>query len=265
MENKAPAFTISEFGRRARITVRTLRFYEEIELLIPTQQNSAGHRLYGLAELAKLQLIQSLKFLGYSLQEIKSLIGNDTPAFAQLEKSLPLQHKLLTEKRDELNRAIEALERVQFIMREGKPISWTVLISLLFQMEHEQDQREWAKEYLSDEIANQFFSLPKELRQQMDMEMLDWLATVKNLMKEGVSPQSPEAFDVLVKLTELATKHVDNKEDLAEQLEKAQELMEAEEINFQFPTILTLEEETFLKEIGKSMEALYNENKDHEE
>lgn len=265
MENKEPAFTISEFGRRARITVRTLRFYEEIGLLIPTQQNSSGHRLYGLAELAKLQLIQSLKFLGYSLQEIKILIENDTNAFGQLEKSLPLQHKLLIEKRNELNRAIEAVERLQFIMSEGKPITWTVLISLLFQMENEQDQMEWAKGYLSDEIANQFFSLPKEQRQQMDMEMLDWLATVKKLMKEGVSPQSPEAFDVLVKLTELATKHVENKEELAEQLEKAQELMEADVMDFQFPTILTPEEEAFLKEIGKSMEALYNESEENEE
>lgn len=41
--------------------------------------------------------------------------------------------------------------------------------------------------------------------------------------------------------------------------------MEAEAINFQFPTILTPEEETFLIEIGKSMEALYNENEDNEE
>lgn len=90
MEDQEPAFTISEFGRRARITVRTLRFYEEIGLLIPAQQNSSGHRLYGLAELAKLQLIQSLKFLGYSLQEIKNLIGNDINAFAQLEKVITL-------------------------------------------------------------------------------------------------------------------------------------------------------------------------------
>jgi DNA-binding transcriptional MerR regulator len=257
-ENQEPAFTITEFGRRARGT-EELPTYIEIGLLVPAQQNSSGHRLYGLEELAKLQLIQSLKFLGYSLQEIKNLIGNDTNASARLEKSLPLQHTLLTEKRNELNRAIEAVERVQLITRQGRPITWTVLSSLLFQMEHEQDQIEWAKEYLSDEIANQFLSLSKEHRQQMDVEMLDWLATVKKLIKEGASPQSPEAFDVLIKLTELATKHVDDKELLAEQLEKARESMEPDVMDFQFPTFLTPEEEAFLEEIGKSMEALYIE------
>jgi len=262
MDNQEPVFTISEFGKRARITVRTLRFYEELGLLVATQKNKAGHRLYGLAELAKLQQIQSLKFIGYSLQEIANLIGEDTDALTQLENSLPLQHKLLTEKRNELNRAIEAIERVQFIMKDGKPVTWTILSSLLFQMEHEQDLKEWAKEYLSEPIANQFFSLPSELRQQMDIEMLDWLADLKKLMKEGVSAQSSEAFNLLVKLTEMATRHVDDKEKLAKELEKAQELMGSDVANFHFPSFLTPEEEAYLEEIGKSMEAMYNENEE---
>ncbi|MBW8350652.1 MerR family transcriptional regulator [Bacillus sp. IITD106] len=266
MGNNELVFTIGEFGRRARITIRTLRFYEELGLLIPQRQNSSGHRLYGLAELAKLQLIQSLKFLGYSLQEIKNLIGNDTNAFIQLEESLPLQHKLLTEKRDELNRAIEAVEHVQCLINEKKSVTWRVLSSLLFQIEHEEDQKEWIKEYFSDdEIANQFFSLSKEHRQQLDIEMLEWLASLKKLMKEDASPQSPEAFDILIKLTEMAIRHVDNKEELAEQLEKARELMESDVIDFQFPTFLTPEEESFLEETGKAMEALFFENKTDEE
>lgn len=93
--------------------MRTLRFYEEIGLLVPMQKNNSAHRLYGLSELAILQQIQSLKFLGYSLQEIKAVIGNDVDAFVPLEKPLPLQHRLLTEKRDELKRAIKAVEHVQ--------------------------------------------------------------------------------------------------------------------------------------------------------
>ncbi|MDG5789043.1 MerR family transcriptional regulator [Evansella sp. AB-P1] len=239
------------------MTVRTLRFYEEIGLLIPNKQNSSGHRLYGLEELTKLQLIQSMKFLGYSLQEIKRIIMDDSNAFEQLTNSLPMQHKLLCEKRNELNKAIEAVERVQLIIEEGKPVTWTVITSLLFHLEHEEEQKEWAKEYLSEEIANEFFNLSKEQRQQMDMEMLDWLSSLKKVIQDGVSPNSPEAFEVLIKLTELATKHVENKEELADQLEKAQELMETEVMDFQFPTILTPEEEAFLIEIGKYMEALY--------
>ncbi|MFO1446083.1 MerR family transcriptional regulator [Bacillus sp. Bva_UNVM-123] len=262
MENQVPTFTISEFGRRARKTVRTLRFYEELGLLSPTQQNSSGHRLYGLAELAKLQQIQSLKFIGYSLQEIKSLIEDDLEDFTQLEASLSWQHKLLTKKRDELNRALEAIERVQFLKREGKPITWTILSALLYQMEHEQDQIEWAKEYFSDDFANQFFTLSKDQRLQMDIEMLDVLATVKKLVKDGASPQSPEAFNVLVKLTDIVTKHVEDKEEFAEQMKRAMEEMESDVIDFQFPNFFTSEETAFIEAIGKSMEALYRENEE---
>lgn len=264
MKNQEPAFTISEFGSRARVTVRTLRFYEELGLLVPSQKNSSGHRLYGLEELAKLQQIQSLKFLGYSLQEVKNLMADDPDAFTQLEKSLPLQHKLLIEKRNELNRAIEAVEYVQTMMSKGKPITWTVLSTVLYQMEHEEELKEWAKEHMSETMAEQYFSLSKEQRYQMDMEMFDWLATVKKLMKEGVSPQTPEAFNVLVKLTEIATRHIDDKEEFAKELEKAQAAMESETIDFKFPIFLTKEEEAFLEEIGKSMEALFNDNGDEQ-
>lgn len=262
MDNSAPMFTISEFGKRARISVRTLRFYEELGLLVPTERNSSGHRLYGLKELAKLQQIQSLKFLGYSLQEIKSLIEDNADAAVQLKKSLPWQHKLLIEKRDELNRAIDAVERVQSLLKGEKPITWTVLSSLLFQMEHEQDLKEWAKEFLPDDIAEQYFTLPKAYQNQLDVEMLDWLAKLKKVMQEGVAPSSPKAFEVLIELTEMATRHIEDTEVFAEELEKAQELMEKETMDFQFPNFLTPEEEVYLTEIGEAMEALYKEGKE---
>src|SRR5690625_4307161 len=85
MDNKKPAFTISEFGKQARVSVRTLRYYEEIGLLVPMRKNSSGHRLYGLIELAKLQQIQSLKFLGYSLREIIDFMGSETSEFVRLD------------------------------------------------------------------------------------------------------------------------------------------------------------------------------------
>lgn len=257
MDNEAPLFTINEFSKRARITVRTLRFYEELGLLVPTEQNSSGYRLYGLKELAKLQQIQSLKFIGYSLQEIKDLIDDEADAATQLKKSLPWQHKLLTEKRNELNRAIEAVEKVQHLLEKEKSITWKILSSLLFQMEHERDLKEWAKAYFSEDIANQYFSLSKEYQQQLDIEMLDWLAKLKKLMQEDVSPSSPEAFEVLTELTEMATRHMEDTEAFAEELEKAQKRMEQETADFQFPTMLTPEQDAYLIKIGEVMRELY--------
>lgn len=262
MENQEHVYTISEFGKNARTTVRTLRFYEELGLLTPVKHNKSGHKLYGFEDLAKLQQIQSLKFLGYSLQEIKSLMDNDSDVSKQLEKSLPWQHKLLTEKKNELNQAIEAIERVQFLLKEEKPITWTILGSLLFQMENEQDQIEWVKEYCSEEVAKQFSLIPKEQQQQMDIEMLDWLTELKELMSNGASPQSPEALNLAVKLSEITMKHVENKEESAKQIQEAQESMEADTMNFKLPTIFTAEEEIFLEEIVKVFKTKHDNEKE---
>lgn len=71
-------------------------------------------------------------------------------------------------------------------------------------------------------MADKFFSLTKKQRQQLDVEMLEWLDSLKKLIEKNTPPQSPEAFDILIRLTEMATRHVDNKDELADQLEKAQ-------------------------------------------
>ncbi|WP_246516524.1 hypothetical protein [Salicibibacter cibarius] len=98
----------------------------------------------------------------------------------------------------------------------------------------------------------------------MNLEMLDLLATIKELVQKDASPSSPEAFDVVKKMTELATKNIKD-EDLemfAEQLEKAQAITESEEIDFYLPNFFTSEEEAFIEDILKEMEALQNKKED---
>lgn len=162
MDKQEMFFTISEFGKRLTTTVKTLRYYAELGLLVPTNRNAAGHKLYGFDDLTKLQQIQSLKFLGYSLQNIKSLVNEEADVSVQLEESLNWQHKLLTEKRKELNQAIDAIEHVQYLLEKGKIVTWKVLSSLLFRIENEQEQIEWIKEFYSEDMARRLSEVPKE-------------------------------------------------------------------------------------------------------
>ncbi|MGH2509988.1 MAG: MerR family transcriptional regulator, partial [Ktedonobacteraceae bacterium] len=66
-----PFYTTSRFARQACVTVRTLRYYDREGLLSPSAHTQAGHRLYSNADLARLQQILALKFLGFSLDEIR--------------------------------------------------------------------------------------------------------------------------------------------------------------------------------------------------
>ena len=60
-----------EFADKAEVSERTLRYYDKVGLLSPSQYTEAGYRLYTDEDLLNLQQILALKFLGFSLEEIK--------------------------------------------------------------------------------------------------------------------------------------------------------------------------------------------------
>lgn len=66
---------VGELAQLTGLTVRTLRFYDQTGLFTPSGQTLSGHRLYNEADLSRLQQILSLKELGLSLEEIRSVLG----------------------------------------------------------------------------------------------------------------------------------------------------------------------------------------------
>ena len=54
-------YSINELSKIAKISTRTLRYYDEIDLLKPKRINSSGYRIYGEYEVDKLQQILFIK------------------------------------------------------------------------------------------------------------------------------------------------------------------------------------------------------------
>ena len=82
---------IGEFSRLCRVTVRTLRHYEEIGLLVPEIVDQfTGYRYYSIEQLQKMQSILQLKGMGFSLEEIRELYEDDThvPGIDALEEKI---------------------------------------------------------------------------------------------------------------------------------------------------------------------------------
>lgn len=72
MKNKMK-FKIGEFSKLCRVTVKTLRYYEEIGLLVPSEVDEwTGYRYYDVGQLDRMDRIAYLKRLGFSLEEIAS-------------------------------------------------------------------------------------------------------------------------------------------------------------------------------------------------
>ncbi|MGZ1186408.1 sugar nucleotide-binding protein [Lactobacillus delbrueckii subsp. bulgaricus] len=66
-------YTSGEFAKRAHVSVRTIRYYDQQNLLKPSARSKGGARRYSDADFAKLQQILLLKYLGFSLGEIRGL------------------------------------------------------------------------------------------------------------------------------------------------------------------------------------------------
>jgi DNA-binding transcriptional MerR regulator len=65
---------IGELAQKAGVTPRTIRYYEDLGLLGPSEREGKGFRYYTEVELARLRKIDALKGLGLSLEEIRSII-----------------------------------------------------------------------------------------------------------------------------------------------------------------------------------------------
>jgi DNA-binding transcriptional MerR regulator len=69
------AYTVKKLSEISGVTVRTLHFYEEIELLKPAYYGSNGYRYYEEKQLLQLQQILFFKELGFSLKQIQKVVG----------------------------------------------------------------------------------------------------------------------------------------------------------------------------------------------
>jgi effector-binding domain-containing protein len=73
-------YKIGDFSRLCRITVRTLRYYDEIGLLKPVRVDQfTGYRYYSIEQLPELNHIAMLKSIGLSLDDINGLVHNGMP------------------------------------------------------------------------------------------------------------------------------------------------------------------------------------------
>jgi len=101
--------TVKDMSKITGVSIRTLRYYDEIGLLKPTELTEAGYRLYDNKALEKLQEIMFFRELEIPLMDIKKIMDN--PNYNK-EQALLTQKSLLEQKRNRLNGIIELITDV---------------------------------------------------------------------------------------------------------------------------------------------------------
>ncbi|MEW6628975.1 MAG: helix-turn-helix domain-containing protein [Pseudomonadota bacterium] len=69
------ALTIGEMGKATNTKIETIRYYEKIGLLPKPARTSSNYRDYGQAELGRLSFIRRSRDLGFSLDQVRALLG----------------------------------------------------------------------------------------------------------------------------------------------------------------------------------------------
>jgi DNA-binding transcriptional MerR regulator len=120
---------IGDFARLSQVSVVTLRYYDEMELLKPVNVDAfTGYRYYSADQLPRLNRILALKDLGFTLEQIKLMLVEDL-SVEQLRGMLTAQRsqveKRLVEEQERLNRIESRLRQIEM---ENKMPKYDVLV-----------------------------------------------------------------------------------------------------------------------------------------
>jgi DNA-binding transcriptional MerR regulator len=185
-------YSIGMFAKMTGVTIRTLHYYDEIGILKPDVMAS-GRRFYEDRHFIPLQKIVTLKFLGFSLEQIKDLINKEN---WNLKESLAFQKKALLQKRSHIDQTIKALDHAFNLVADDGTVDSSIFISIIHGIQLEEDHKEWMKNVFSEEKIEAIFDIPHEKQLQLEKQWALLLTELKSIC--GSEPEGEEA-QVLIK------------------------------------------------------------------
>lgn len=123
-------YSSGEFARMAQITVRTVRYYDKQNILKPSLVTPTGARFYTEEDFARLQQIMLLKYLGFSLEDIRELTVNDSD-YSYLEHSLEQQQNLVRDRIEQLQLVEQAIGETVTGIRQQQNVDWNRMRELI--------------------------------------------------------------------------------------------------------------------------------------
>lgn len=137
-------YTTGEFAKKAGVSVRTIRYYDKQGILKPSFTSESGYRLYSDKDFARLQKILTLKYLGFSLEEIQEISMNDANQ-DYVYQSLKLQMELVKKKIENLLLVEKSLEEASQIIERTKEVDWKTILHLIHLIDMEKSLAEQYK------------------------------------------------------------------------------------------------------------------------
>lgn len=242
------AWMISEFASVGDVTVRTLRYYDKINLLKPSDYTEGGHRLYTKDDLYVLQQIQSFKHLGFSLGEIQNIILQRDIETEEFLRQMHFQREVLLVEQERIAKVLSHMDEMTKKFQKEERVDVALFSSFLQTFIWEKENKEWLEEHFSTDSVRAFYN-NKELKEKFDRRFMDVIGKLKKYKEEEKDPGHQDVQVTLKKffnLIEEVTSYLDTPQIDIEDIIQKSNLPLSE-----FPAIFTTEEENYIKEATK--------------
>lgn len=210
--------TIKEISTLTGISTRTLRYYDSIGLLCPTEKTKAGYRLYDENALERLQQILYFRELDFSLKSIKEIIENPTLDRTEI---LQMQKEMLLKEKRHLECLIESIDQT---LQRSDAMDFSVFskdeTEELFQamLEHmPENMKEIAlKEFGSVDQWREHYieAVSKEKVQKQYAKMVEWYGGKKAYISSVKNPVSKEVAESYQKRIDHILEKLSSKQNL---------------------------------------------------
>lgn len=195
---------IKEFADFTGVSVRTLHYYDEIELLKPAiVDEQTGYRYYDEQSFERMQEILFYRELDFSLKSICSILSS--PDYNK-EKAMEEQKRLLILKKERLERIIAALDAYQKGENVMKAFDNTEFEAARKQYEEEAKEK-WGKTVAYQEYEEKAKGYSKDKQNEIIAGMQDILKEFALCMQDGAKPESAQAQELVKKLQDYITAH----------------------------------------------------------
>ncbi len=174
---------IGELARRTGMTVRALRHYDEIALLVPSERSSGGYRLYGQKDVARLYRIQALRRLDLSLSEIQGLLDNPDVEVSHVVDRQVAQLDREIQQASALRTHLLTVQRQLQAREEPHIDDWLLALESMVA----------GAKYLSDDEQHTLKTQRERGADATVPTRAELSARLQRLLAAGVSPESPEA------------------------------------------------------------------------
>jgi DNA-binding transcriptional MerR regulator len=188
--------TVGEIARIAGVSVRTLHHYDAVGLVSPARRSEAGYRLYGPADVERLQEVLFFRELGLPLADILRLLDEPSDRAAVLAR----QRGMLQRWAERIAAMIEAVDAAVEARRKGTTMTNEEMLGVFGDFDPaeyagEAEER-WGGTDAYRESARRTAGYTKDDWERMARESAGIDAAFVALMEAGAPPDGPEACEV---------------------------------------------------------------------